>query len=158
MNLILRALRDSGELTRGYIEQLAKWHHEEWLHLNPGAKLEQRLLRYEKSIDMKSLPEIFVASDGDKLIGSATLEKEDMDTRAFLTPWLASLFVEPEYREQGVASQLIQYVIDYSRQQNYKNIYLFTEDQTDYYKKRGWHFVETLEYRSVEVDLMNQKL
>lgn len=159
MEITVSALRDIKTLLgkaqlEKFLIQLAHWHHNEWLHLNPGATLNSRLQRYQASIDTQLLPEIFVAYTGTTLLGSVTLDKEDMDTRPYLTPWLASLYVAPEYREQSVASQLIQYVVSYAKENNFSNIYLFTEDQTDFYQHRGWHFIESVEYRNVEVDLM----
>ncbi len=158
MSVTVKALRDCGGYVDEYVAQLARWHHDEWLHLNPGATLEKRLLRYQNSLTTTGLPEIFVACFNNELAGSATLDKEDMDTRVHLTPWLASLYVVPEHRGQGIASALIQYIINEARQREFKNIYLFTEDQTEFYKKRGWRLLETVEYRNAEVDLMTQRL
>ncbi len=158
MRATITALRDCGDHIDGFLGQLAFWHHQEWLHLNPGATLKQRLARYQQSLVTDALPKIFIAHNGAQLLGSVSLEKEDMDTRKFLTPWLARLYVEPESRGLGIASQLIEYVVSYAEQQRYKNLYLFTEDQTDFYQHRGWHFVETVNYRQVDVDLMCRKL
>jgi len=158
MTIVILSLKDSGALQDDYIEQLARWHHNEWLHLNPGATFGKRLARYNKIVITKALPEIFIACENEKLLGSVTLDKEDMDTRQYLTPWLASLFVEPNSRSLGVASALIKYCLDDAKQKNFKNLYLFTEDQTIFYQHRGWHFVETLGYRNVDVDLMCQNL
>ena len=158
MALTISTLRDCKKRQEEYVFQLATWHHNEWLHLNPGATLEERTARYKKSVLTQSLPEIMIACEGDKLLGSVTLDKEDMDTRKFLTPWLASLFVEPDNRGRGIASALIKFCVNYAKQQGFKNLYLFTEDQRDFYQHRGWHFVEALEYRNAEVDLMSQKL
>jgi len=153
----IRRLLGNSELER-FLSQLAQWHHNEWLHLNPGATLASRLERYRVSIETELLPEIFVAYNGTTLSGSVTLAKDDMDTRACLTPWLASLYVDPDSRGQGIASQLIQHVVSYAKANSYKNIYLFTEDQTDFYQHRGWRFIESVEYRNAEVDLMYQNL
>ena len=158
MTVRISALKDSGALQQDYLLQLAEWHHNEWLHLNPGATLEQRLLRYKKSLEILALPEIFIACKDKKLIGSITLDKEDMDTRPYLTPWLASLYVDKDSRDQGIGSALIQYCIDYARQKDFKNIYLFTEDQIEFYRHRGWSFIETVEYRNIDVDLMCHSL
>ncbi len=158
MAIVISALRDSAAQTTEYLKLLAQWHHNEWLHLNPGATLEQRIVRYQKSIQSTVLPEIFIASHDHKLLGSVTLDKDDMDTRQYLTPWLASLYVEPDSRGLGIGSGLIQYCVDYAKQLDYKNLYLFTEEQTQFYQQRGFRFVETLEYRQVEVDLMYQNL
>ncbi len=158
MAVVVSTLRNCGALQDDYLLQLAKWHHNEWLHLNPGGTLEQRLAGYKHSVQSSALPEIFIACENKKLLGSATLAKEDMDTRKFLTPWLASLFVVPEQRNKGIASQLITFIINYAKKNGFKNLYLFTEDQTDFYRHRGWYFVETVNYRQTDVDLMCRKL
>ncbi len=54
----------------------------------------------------------FVASASGNLLGSAMLVAQDMDTRTDLTPWLASVFVAPEHRRQGIATKLIAQVVD----------------------------------------------
>lgn len=163
MTVTVAALRDIPTLfgdavLENFLMQLAQWHHDEWLHLNPGATLSSRLQRYQASLETVALPEIFVAYNESTLLGSVTLDKEDMDTRSHLTPWLASLYVKPDNRRQGVASLLIKYVVRYAKENDFKNIYLFTEDQTDFYQHRGWHFIESVEYRNAEVDLMFQNL
>lgn len=147
MDITIAALREinvrlGNDVFESFLSQLAQWHHNEWLHLNPGATLESRLQRYQASIETDSLPEIFVAYTGTILSGSVTLAKDDLDTRPFLTPWLASLYVTPDSRGQGIASQLIHFVVNYAKDNHYKNIYLFTEDQTEFYQHRGWHFIE----------------
>lgn len=158
MDFSISPLCECNELTEEFLTQLATWHHVEWLHLNPDAALNSRLLRYRESIESISLPEIFVAYTGSELLGSVTLDKNDMDSREHLTPWLASLYVKPDKRNQGIATQLIKYIISYARENNFKNLYLFTEDQTDFYQSRGWRFIESVEYRNAEVDLMCQNL
>ncbi len=157
-DVTITALADCGQQTNAFIEQLAHWHHQEWLHLNPGATFEQRLARYRQSLTSDELPIIFVARSKAQLLGSVSLAKEDMDTRKCLTPWLASLFVAPEQRNKGIASQLIVFIVNYAKQHKFKNLYLFTEDQTGFYQHRGWHFVETVNYRQTDVDLMCRKL
>ena len=158
MTIEIMALRDCQLRLAEYLYQLAHWHHHEWLHLNPGATLHKRLERYQQSTAADTLPEIFIAIKNKQLLGSVTLDKEDMDTRKQLTPWLASLFVKPEFRGQGIATRLIKFCTQYAQQRGFKNVYLFTEDQTEFYKQRGFRFIETLEYRNAEVDLMSHRL
>jgi len=154
MPLSICPLSECGDQTAIYIEKLAAWHHEQWLYLNHGALLEERLNRYQDSLISPELPNLYIAHNGKDLLGSVTLDKEDMDSRPFLTPWLASLFVKPSVRQQGIASDLINYCCQHAKQLGYKNVYLFTEDQTQFYQQRGFRLLETVEYRQVEVDLM----
>jgi len=158
MSLTIRSLSDSGISTELYVKQLAKWHHEQWLYLNPGASLAERLSRYQQAVQSQTLPHLYIATNETELLGSVTLDKDDMDTRDYLTPWLASLYVKQEARQQGVGSQLIEFCCVQAKQLGYRNLYLFTEDQTQFYRQRGFRLLESVEYRQVEVDLMCRNL
>ena len=82
------------------IPTLARWHHEQWKHLNPGDRVEQRIVRYKAHLGKGQIPATFVAlnrleTQSDRvpagLLGSASLIGYDMDTRPDLSPWLASV-------------------------------------------------------------------
>ncbi len=65
--------------------------------------------------------------------------------RPAYTPWLASLFVETVYRNQGIAQQLINQLIIYAKSRQIPTIYLKTDNASAYYKKFGWILIETIE-------------
>ena len=133
---------------------LASWHHAEWSHLNSGMTLEDRLEMMELYLSDSPIPSTFVCIDKNKPIGSAAVIEHDMDTHKELSPWLASVFVKPEFRNQGIGSRLIQHVMQYTKQLGIDEFYLFTEDKEDFYSNLGWIplFEET--YRNVEVIVM----
>ena len=54
--------------------------------------------------------ENFVLFDQDEPVGTAGLVREDLETRPDLTPWLAGLFVRPEFRGRGHATALVRRV------------------------------------------------
>ena len=56
-----------------FLETLARWHHEEWHHLNPGDTVEKRQARMRAHLVKRQIPTTFVALDGDTLLGSACL-------------------------------------------------------------------------------------
>ena len=74
--------------------------------------------------------------------GTVSLVKNDLSFRDY-EPWLASLYVDPKYRGNKIAEQLIERVKDISRGLGYKELYLRTEFAGEYYRKRGWTFVES---------------
>jgi len=73
-----------------------------------------------------------------KVIGTAALDDDDMDTHPGLTPWIASLYVDGKYRKQGVGEALVRRVIEEARLAQVKNLYLFTPDREHYYGRFGW--------------------
>jgi N-acetylglutamate synthase-like GNAT family acetyltransferase len=103
------------------------------------------------------VPSTFIAKTTE-LLGSAAIVENDMDTKPELTPWLASVFVAPEYRNQGIGSQLVKHVMQKAKQAGIKAIYLFTPDQTIFYQKLGWEVISTEEYREHSVTVMRVRL
>lgn len=139
-----------------YLEQLATWHHEEWANLNPGQSLEQRLVSMQDYLGKKVIPSTFVAlgEDNETLMGSAALIENDMDTRPDLTPWLASVFVAPAFRRQGVGRALINRVIQHCYHNQIPRLYLFTPDQERFYATSGWQTLGHCEYRNHDITVM----
>jgi GNAT superfamily N-acetyltransferase len=61
--------------------------------------------------------------------GTASLDHADLDTRPDLTPWLANVFVAPEFRGRGHARRLVRYIEAASRTGGGTEVlYLHTED------------------------------
>jgi len=136
------------------IPTLAGWHHAEWAHLNPDDTVEARISRMQKLLAKEQVPTAFVALQGETLLGSASLIDNDMDTRKDLWPWLASVYVAPEFRDKGVGSALVQRVVDEARALGVETLYLFTPDRESLYARMGWKVIERTEYRGEQVVVM----
>jgi GNAT superfamily N-acetyltransferase len=80
-------------------------------------------------------------------VGTASIFLHDMDTRMDLTPWLAAVYVLPEFRGQGIGSQLVRAIEDVATRLQLERLYLFTPDREDFYARLGWSVLETAEYR-----------
>lgn len=98
--------------------------------------------RYETSD-----PLTFIAFDDELPVGMATLKKHDLWSRKDLTPWLASLFVVPEYRKRGIARKLEQKILQTATEKNLERLYLFLDHReietlSGFYKRSGWQFLE----------------
>ncbi|RJP70316.1 MAG: GNAT family N-acetyltransferase [Candidatus Abyssobacteria bacterium SURF_17] len=131
-----------------FIPILAVWHHNQWSYLNPDGSIEQRVASLETELKSDGIPKTFVAVSGEALLGSASLVPHDMDTRMDLSPWLASVFVAPDARKQGIGSALIRHVVKEAGRLGYRTIYLFTEpDKVGFYARLGWSHLETTVYR-----------
>lgn len=137
-----------------WIPNLARWHHGEWAVFNPGETLADRVGRLERDAADDDLPLTWVASAGGVLLGSASLVVSDMDTRPSLTPWLASVFVSPDHRGQGLGSRLVEHVVREAEGRKFAQLFLFTPDRESFYQRLGWRVVERLEYQKSFVILM----
>lgn len=137
-----------------YLQPLAVWHQGQWSYLNPGETLQGRIKRMQPYLNADFIPSTWCAEWNGKLAGSAALIQSDMDTHPELTPWLASVFVHPVYRRQGIASALVRHVLAQAATQNIAVMYLFTPDQQGLYEKLGWQSLAQEEYRGSQVSIM----
>ncbi|MDX1692487.1 MAG: GNAT family N-acetyltransferase [Ketobacteraceae bacterium] len=155
-------LRECPELT----PEIARYHHDEWGELNPGQRLEDRVRAMEVYLENKLIPTMFVMllrEKGDaeqpvRFAGTAALIACDMDTHPELSPWLASVFVLPEYRRQGIGSALVEHAMAQAGAGGIGELFLFTPDQEAFYQRLGWHKSSSERYRDIYVSVMQARL
>lgn len=150
MNMNIVNLKQEPE----HIQMLAKWHHDEWSYLNPEGSIQKRIEKMQSYLNDELVPSTFIAKQQGRLMGSAAIVEHDMDTRLELSPWLASVFVAPEYRCKGIGSKLVLQVMSRARDAGVSKLYLFTPDMERLYKKLGWSTIDQEIYRGHEVTVM----
>ena len=77
-----------------------------------------------------------------------------MDTHPHLAPWLASVYVRPDRRGEGVGSRPVRQVVALAAGAGIGKVYLFTPDRKAFYAGLGWTLLEHTIYREREVDVM----
>lgn len=140
-----------------YINKLADWHQKEWSHLNPGQTLQGRIDKMQAYLNNDFIPTTFIAED-ENLLGSAAIIECDMDDRNELSPWLASVYVAPEHRRQGIAGRLVKHVMQQAREQGIRKLYLYTPDQELFYASLGWQVYEKRLFHEINVTIMSANL
>ncbi|MGO2879841.1 MAG: GNAT family N-acetyltransferase [Halomonas sp.] len=141
-----------------HLPTVVRWTFAAWGNLYPGLTLEEAIDDTMSECGISGVPSVFIALQDDVPVGTACLIDDDMSIRRELTPWLASVFVAPEWRGQGVASALVQRVEAEVRNSGIHQCYLYTPDQQSLYQRLGWQAIETLEYRGETVTLMRRLL
>lgn len=141
-----------------HAEALAGLHDAEWGHLVPQISVETRAKRLVEASGQSTIPTVLIAVDGPTLIGSAALVGQDMDDRPHLSPWLAAVYVRPEYRRQGLASRLVSRAEHEAAALGVEMLYLFTEHEERFYGKRGWGLLERADYHGTSVSVMSKQL
>jgi predicted N-acetyltransferase YhbS len=134
MNFQIEYINDHPEA----IKTIAKWHYDQWQNILPNFTLDTYAEYLPSHYRRGGIPSLFVAVESGKVIGTAALDDDDMDTHPGLTPWIASLYVDGKYRKQGVGEALVRRVIEEARLAKVKNLYLFTPDREHYYGRFGW--------------------
>lgn len=137
-----------------HIETLARWHQMQWQHLTPEHSTQSRIRLYTTYTNTPEVPFCLLATQQEQAVGSASVVECDMDSHAILTPWLASVYVHPAFRKQGIATELIRRCTELAAQNDAERLYLFTPDQADFYRKRGWQPLKHCLYHNEQVDIM----
>lgn len=148
------------------IPRFARLQVGSWGHLYPRLTVEraERDLRTgddhpETPDDPSRLCRAWFALDADgaamgviMLLGSGELE--EADEAELPGPWLAGLVVAPEFREQGVATALVEFVIDQAHRMGLPRLRLVTEHEVDFYERRGWRVERRVTLNSVPNTVM----
>ena len=134
MNISIDFINDHPEA----VKTIAKWHYDRWQNILPDFTLDTYAEFLSSHYKRGGIPTLFTAVSEGKVIGTAALEDDDMDTHPSLTPWLASVYVDVEYRKQGVGETLVRRVIKEARSAGVNKLYLFTPDREHYFGRFGW--------------------
>lgn len=143
---------------RAAIPLVAGWVEQEWGHLLPEATFETFVQSFVARTVPHRLPATWVALIGEQVVGTASLDPHDMTTRPEFSPWLAAVYVPPEFRGQNIGSRLVRTVVQESAALGLPHLYLFTPDKINFYTRMGWQSIETTHYRGLEVVIMQYNL
>ncbi|MEJ8303970.1 GNAT family N-acetyltransferase [Saccharibacillus sacchari] len=94
----------------------------------------------ERSCDTDAdLPRFYLLTDGEKgaIAGGYALLRSDLNSRQDLCPWLACLYVEPDWRSLRLGSLLLDHAAREASAKGYDGLYLCT-DLDGYYERYGW--------------------
>ena len=102
--------------------------------------------------------ETFVLFDDRRPVGTAALAHRDLDARPDLTPWLAGVFVEPDFRGRGHATALVRHVENFARDHGVGTLWLYTTKAEGLYLRLGWGRAGIERDRNRDVVLMKREL
>ena len=132
------------------LDTLAQWHGAQW-----GAEWADQV---RQSTCRDHIPTIYIALDGDELLGSAMLVEKDMTTRTDLTPWLGGVYVKPGSRQHGVATALVRHAMGQAAGMGIQRLWLYTPASRKLYEELGWQFVMEEDYLGERVTIMQLDL
>ena len=116
-------------------EEIAAWFHARW-----GVPLEA----YRESIrgclgETGAVPQWYVVVRGNKIIAGCGVIENDFHSRPDLTPNVCAVYVDAEYRCQGIAGYMLEFVCGDMAKLGVETLYLLT-DHTGFYERYGWEF------------------
>lgn len=118
------------------LSDVAEWFHSKW-----GVPKEAYLDSMNEALSGGgAVPEWYIAclEDG-KIIGGLGVIENDFHDRPDLAPNVCAVFTEPDFRGQGIAGALLNFVYEDMKEKGISPIYLLT-DHDSFYERYGWEF------------------
>jgi GNAT superfamily N-acetyltransferase len=99
--------------------------------------------RLQENIRGQALPRAFVAHEGTEFAGTASVIASDLDERPQYTPWVAAVWVEPQFRSRRIGRVLIAHAADHAFSIGAPRVYLTARPaRRSLYEQLGWSVVE----------------
>lgn len=124
-----------------YIDKVSNWIYSKFVMKTNNTTSLNKVIEYFKNTQLKSFPITLVAIINDECVGTISIFENDLKTQNILSPWLASLYVSPDFRGKGIAKNLINKVQHIVKELGFKELYLRTEHTSEYYRLLGWEFI-----------------
>ena len=125
---------------------VGRWHWEEWGAGAPNVSLAEWTDALRAKSGGDGIPITWVALLDGVPVGSVALIERDMPTYPDLTPWLSSVYVVPERRNDGVGSALVAHAEEAARAYGVARLYLYTDSAEAFYAARGWRTIAREHY------------
>lgn len=99
--------------------------------------------RLQEGMTSQAVPFALVASDGERFAGTASVIVSDLDERPRYTPWVAAVWVEPDFRSQQLGRRLVERAVQGAFAAGHARVYLTARAQRrSYYDALGWTAIE----------------
>ena len=122
------------------------------------ASFEQELRSLELFASDQSHGVALVAKADSEPVGTCLLAESEIEPNHDVSPWLAGLFVVPEYRRKGAGAALVRAIEDQARQRELSRVYLYTTDAVGFYKRLGWKVMDRTNWQGFDTALMVRDL
>ncbi len=135
----------------------AKWRLEAFGDVL-GASLQDEIKRLEDFVAGGQGQVALMARCDGVPAGTCLLTPTELEPCHPVSPWLAGLYVVPEYRRRGIGRLLISATEEQARQRGNSHIYLYTDDAIAFYEGLGWRVIEQTMWMDHPMALMARDL
>ncbi len=126
----IKKIRENPDL----LDEAAGWFHEKWKV--PLAAYEESML---ESLHGGAVPAWYVVTEKGRIVAGLGVIENDFHDRKDLRPNVCAVYVEKEYRCQGIAGKMLNFVCEDMAKKGIRTLYLVT-DHTSFYERYGWEF------------------
>ncbi len=132
------------------VRVIAEWHNR-W---DERQSLDFWIRCHTADARQEGIARAWIAFVDGEPVGSVSLVEGNMDGRPELSPWLAALWVRPEYRGRGVGAALARRCEEEARRLGVRRLYLYTEAAAGFYTRLGWSVLSCEQYEGECVVVM----
>jgi GNAT superfamily N-acetyltransferase len=138
-------------------ELIARWRYDAFF-AQDGGTFEESRDALRAWMDGLGYETAMLAEVNRRPAGSCLFVREEIDPKHDLTPWLAALYVAPEYRRRGVARALVRAIEQHARDVGCGELYLYTITAEPLYAKLGWTVRDRFDSNGEQFVLMSRSL
>ena len=141
-----------------WLTEIGNWHHTHCLERGLQSSLDRRIEQIRKHLSSDPFPTTFIAHTGHRALGCVSLVRYQTGEAGADRLWLSNLYVEASVRQRGLGQTLMDYACGYARKRGERAVWLFTDDQQAFYRKRGWKPAGDARVSRTEVDILVRAL
>lgn len=139
-------------------DAVARWRHEAFF-ASDGASFEETLRAQQAWLSQPSDYELpLLATVDGAPAGCCLFVRAEIDAKHDLTPWLASLYVAPEFRKLGIGAALVRAIEQHARDVGCNELHLYTGRAAPFYARLGWIARERFDWHGERLTLMTRTL
>ena len=139
-----------------WADELAGYSYGEWawVYRMRGMSLPDVIRSYRGRSGPGKLPITFIATQDGRFAGTASLDKDDLETRPELAPWLAAVYVVESFRKKGIGAALVDRLVEEAGRLGFPRLYLWTPSAQAFFGKLGWEILEDTAYGGRSISIM----
>jgi len=118
---------------------------------SPDKAVQERGLRL--ILEQPNRGRIFVVRNKDRIFGMVNLLFTISTARGGFVILMEDVVIHPDHRGQGYGAMLVDYVVNFARQKNFKRITLLTDkmsaESQEFFKKQGFEYSNMIPMRRI---------
>ena len=107
------------------IDTITNWFYN-WWGKKENWSIDKVYNYVKNSCSKKILPKTFIYIEDGIIKGCCMLSYYDVDVRPDIYPWLINMYVDTPYRGNKICDSLLKYSINYLKENNFKEVYIYT--------------------------------
>ena len=131
------------------LNKITEWMYE-WWGKDDTHTFEEVKSFIKHGMQEKRLPQTYGAFINDEIVGMYQFIYDDLFERPDIYPWLANVYVDEKYRNNGICRKLMESVRENAKNNlDFNEIWLYTK-HVNLYEKFGWKFVSDIDTSNKE--------